>query len=81
LNIRKSIFSILGILAATSLLTAGGFTAPALADQPGDYDKIKLKCYVYSDESDEQDDYDHYFENDGDYYYCYEYINDNKHDN
>ncbi len=81
MNIRKSIFLILGIVAATSLLTVGGFTTPALADKNGDYDKVKLKCYVYDEKSDEHDDYEYHFEDDGYHYYCYEYNHDDKHDN
>ncbi len=79
MSITKSIFLILGIVAATSLLTAGGFTTPASADENGDY--YKVYCYVYDEESDEHDDYEYHFEVDGYHYYCYEYNHDDKHDN
>lgn len=72
----------IGIVAVLSVLTAGSFANPALADKDKDYEKIIMKCYKYDDESDDHEDSDHHFEDGKYHYYCYmlHHHDDKEHD-
>ncbi len=78
--INKPIYLVLGIIAAASVVTAGGFATPVLASSGGDYDEKYLKCYQYSAKNNEHTDYDYYFKYKNYYYYCWDYDNDKDYD-
>lgn len=75
--INKPIYLFLGIIAAASVVTAGGFAPPALASTGGGYDEKYLRCYEYSEKSNEHTDADYSFKYKNFWYYCWDYDNNN----
>ncbi|MDQ4073530.1 MAG: hypothetical protein M3162_04410 [Thermoproteota archaeon] len=64
----------IGVMAVLSVLTAGSFTFPTLADEhkdrDGDYD-ILHNCYKYDEEHDGHSEHDYHFEDGNYHFYCY----------
>jgi len=79
--INKPFYLVLGMIAAASVVAAGGgFATPVLASTSGgDYEEKYLKCYEYSQKNNEHTDYDYAFKYKNYWYYCWDY--DNKDDN
>jgi hypothetical protein len=80
MNTNKPIFLVLGMIAAVSVVAAGGIAAPVLASS-SNYDEKYLKCYQYSEKNNEHSDYDYYFNYKNYYYYCWDYDNNSNKDN
>jgi hypothetical protein len=80
--INKPIYLVLGIIAAASVVTAGGFANPLLASTGGgDYNEKYLRCYEYSEKSNEHTDYDYSFKYKNYWYYCWDYNNNENNNN
>ena len=75
--IQKPVYLVLGIIAAASVVTAGGFASPVLASTGGGYDEKYLRCYEYSEKSNEHTDADYSFKYKNFWYYCWDYDNNN----
>jgi hypothetical protein len=80
MNTSKPIFLVLGLIAALSVVAAGGIAAPVIASS-SNYDEKYLKCYQYSEKNNEHSDYDYYFNYKNYYYYCWDYDNNSNKDN
>jgi hypothetical protein len=80
MNTNKSIFLVLGMIAAVSVVAAAGIAAPVLASS-SNYDEKYLRCYQYSEKNNEHSDYDYYFNYKNYYYYCWDYDNNSNKDN
>lgn len=80
--INKPIYLVLGIIAAASVVASGGFATPALASMGGGgYEEKYLRCYEYSEKSNEHTDYDYYFKYKNYWYYCWDYNNNENNNN
>ena len=82
MHINKPVYLFLGIIAAASVVTAGGFATPVLASTGGgDYNEKYLRCYEYSQKSNEHTDADYSFKYKNFWYYCWDYDNNNNDNN
>ncbi len=72
MNKTNIAFMTIGIVAVLSVLIAGSFANPALADKDKDkdYKKIIIKCHKYDDEQKNHEDYDYHFEDGKYHFYC-----------
>ena len=69
MRINKSIFLVLGILAAASLMATPSILSPALANSH--YEEKYLRCNEYKAKNG-PDNYGYYFEYKNYYYYCWD---------
>jgi hypothetical protein len=80
--INKPVYLVLGIIAAASVVTAGGFATPVLASTGGgDYNEKYLRCYEYPEKNNEHTDYDYSFKYKNYWYYCWDYDNNKDNNN